>query len=206
MGDIVRTPREGVLRLVCMSNAAPKLPPSAPVLRSMSPQDALAFARQNERLAASVGQTVEEFAAGVEFRVSLEEAVRFGWITAADQRLFEGRATRAELEEIGFPPEEIAAILEEQRVQGSPELGSGCESSTMSSAAKERATKTDLDLERDEFPELADDPVWQACLNAPIGEPETPEQRRLAAEAMRGPSVPGSVVTAEIAERCRRGE
>lgn len=76
----------------------------------------------------------------------------------------------------------------------------------MSSAAQKRGTEPDLELECDEFPELADAPIWQAYLNAPIGEPETPEQRRLAAEAMRSPSVPGSVVTAEIAARYPPGK
>jgi hypothetical protein len=75
----------------------------------------------------------------------------------------------------------------------------------VSSVAKTRATKTDIERERDEFPDLADDPVWQAVLKAPIVE-ETEEERRAAEEAMRGPVFPGHVITAEIAERCRRGE
>lgn len=76
----------------------------------------------------------------------------------------------------------------------------------MTSAAKKKsATKTDIEDGRDEFPELADDPVWQAVLNAPVVE-ETEEERVAAEEAMRGPFIPGHVVTAEIAARCRRGE
>jgi hypothetical protein len=63
-----------------------------------------------------------------------------------------------------------------------------------------------LATEQDEFPELADDPVWQAYLNAPIGEPETPEQRQMAIEAMRGPFTPGAVVSAELAARCAAGK
>lgn len=36
-----------------------------------------------------------------------------------------------------------------------------------------------------ELPALANDPVWQAALRAPVGEPETEEEEQLAAEAMR---------------------
>jgi hypothetical protein len=69
-------------------------------------------------------------------------------------------------------------------------------------AAKKRAATTIREQDAEAFPELADDPVWQAYLNAPVGEPETPEQCRMAKEAMRGPFSPGPVVTAEIAARC----
>jgi hypothetical protein len=80
----------------------------------MAPEDALAFAKQNERLAASLGQNVEEFAAGAEFSVSLEEAVKRGWITAEEQRLFEHRATREDLEALGCPPDEVDKMLLDQ--------------------------------------------------------------------------------------------
>jgi len=72
-------------------------------------------------------------------------------------------------------------------------------------AAKKRRTKTIPEQDRDEFPELADDPVWQAVLNAPVVD-ETEEERRAVEEALRGPVYPAEVVSAEIAERCRRGE
>ena len=58
----------------------------------------------------------------------------------------------------------------------------------------------------DEHPELKNDPVWQAFLNAPFSdEEETEEQRRAVAEALKAPPIPGHVVSAQIAERCRRG-
>lgn len=74
--------------------------------------------------------------------------------------------------------------------------------SMSTAAAKKTGAKTIREQDRDEFPELADDPVWQAYLSAPVGEPETLEQRRLAEQAERGPFTPGPQVTAEIAARC----
>jgi hypothetical protein len=75
----------------------------------------------------------------------------------------------------------------------------------MSRAAAKKPTKSVREHESDDFPELADDPVWQAVLNAPVVE-ETDEEHVAAEEAMRGPFIPGHVVSAEIAARCRRGE
>jgi hypothetical protein len=58
----------------------------------------------------------------------------------------------------------------------------------------------------EEQPEIEDDPVWAAFMRAPLGPPDTEEQRRIIEAARSSGVVPGHVVTAEIAERCRRGE
>jgi hypothetical protein len=71
----------------------------------------------------------------------------------------------------------------------------------MSSAARKPVKATE------EHPELAGDPVWQAFLDAPFSdEEETEEQRRAIEEARKGPFVSSDAISAEIAERCRRGE
>jgi hypothetical protein len=70
----------------------------------------------------------------------------------------------------------------------------------MSSAARKPVESAE------EYPDLEDDPVWQAIRRAPMGEPETEEERRLVEEALAGPRIPGHVVTAEIAARARREE
>lgn len=55
-------------------------------------------------------------------------------------------------------------------------------------------------------PLLDDDPVWTALMRAPVGPPDTEDERRVIEEARaRGEWVPGSVVSAEVSERCRRG-
>lgn len=70
----------------------------------------------------------------------------------------------------------------------------------MTSAARKPAASAD------EHPELEHDPVWQAFQRAPVGPPDTDEERKLLEEARAGSSVSGHVVSAEVAERCRRGE
>lgn len=51
------------------------------------------------------------------------------------------------------------------------------------------------------------DPVLAALRCAPMGPPETEEERRIVEEARaRGEWIPSEVVSAEIAERCRRGD
>ena len=72
-----------------------------------------------------------------------------------------------------------------------------CYGSSMSSAAKKLES---------EAPSLANDPVWQAFLNAPMGPPETEEQKRMAAEALREPFTPSAVMSDEIAARCPPGK
>ena len=54
-------------------------------------------------------------------------------------------------------------------------------------------------------PALAADPVWQAFLRAPLGPPETEEQKRMSAEAMRGPFTSSAEMSAAIAARCPPG-
>lgn len=63
----------------------------------------------------SGGRSAEEIAESLKASVSLQEAVERGWFTAAEQRQIEGRATRADLEQLGYPPAEIDEILEEQK-------------------------------------------------------------------------------------------
>lgn len=86
----------------------------APVRPALSPTDALTLARQNGRLAQALGTSAEDLAHDWQTSVSLDKAVELGWITAAEQRQIEGRATRADLEELGHSPDEIDAILQEQ--------------------------------------------------------------------------------------------
>jgi hypothetical protein len=57
-----------------------------------------------------------------------------------------------------------------------------------------------------EAPNLADDPVWQAFLRAPVGAPETDEQKRMAEEALQGPFTSSAEMSAEIARRCPPGK
>ena len=50
------------------------------------------------------------------------------------------------------------------------------------------------------------DPVWAAFERAPVAkEAESEEQRQLADAAKRGPFRPSHVVSAELADRCDRG-
>ena len=67
----------------------------------------------------------------------------------------------------------------------------------MSSAAKK------LEFEA---PAPSNDPVWQAFLRAPIGAPETDEQKQMSAAALRGPFTSSAAVSAEIAARCPPGK
>ena len=70
----------------------------------------------------------------------------------------------------------------------------------MSSAARKP-------VEEHSIPALETDPVWAALMSAPIGPPDTEEERELIEAARaRGEWIPSSVVSAEIAERCRRGD
>lgn len=95
-----------------MSTAVPLPLPSEPHARSLCPEGARSLA---EHLAPfGGGRTVEEIAEGLQVSVSLPEAVERGWITAAEQRLYEHRATREDLEALGCPPDEIDKILRGQ--------------------------------------------------------------------------------------------
>lgn len=68
-----------------------------------------------ERLApSSAGSSVEEIAGGLQESVSLGEAVERGWFNAAEQRQIEGRASRDDLESLGYSESEIEEILLEQ--------------------------------------------------------------------------------------------
>ena len=69
----------------------------------------------------------------------------------------------------------------------------------MISAAK----KLELEIEASA---LADDPVWQGFLRAPLGAPETEAQKRMSADALRGPFTSSAETSAEIAARCPPGE
>ena len=53
---------------------------------------------------------------------------------------------------------------------------------------------------------LAEDPIWQAFLRAPMGAPETEAQKQMAAEAGRGPFTSSAEMSAEIAARCPPGK
>lgn len=51
------------------------------------------------------------------------------------------------------------------------------------------------------------DPFLEALRNVPIGPPDSDEMREIVEAANAdGQRIPGHLVTAEIAERCRRGE
>ena len=69
----------------------------------------------------------------------------------------------------------------------------------MISAAK----KLELEIEASA---LADDPVWQGFLRAPIGAPETEAQKRMSADALRGAFTSSAETSAEIAARCPPGK
>lgn len=61
-------------------------------------------------------------------------------------------------------------------------------------------------IEEQSAPALNEDPVWAALMRAPVGPPDTDEEREIIEAARgRGEWIPGSVVSAEVAERCRRG-
>jgi hypothetical protein len=63
----------------------------------------------------SGGRSVTEIAESLQTTATLEEAVDRGWFSPAERRQIEGRATRADLEELGYPAAEIEEILEEQK-------------------------------------------------------------------------------------------
>ena len=71
--------------------------------------------RMQPELLASIGMTTDEFEAACNDTRSLEEAVKVGWISAAEQRFIEARATREDLLELGHKPGEIEALLAEQQ-------------------------------------------------------------------------------------------
>src|SRR5262249_10562114 len=95
-----------VLPSLVMSTAAPSS------LASVSHNRALA-----EKLAPLTGRSVDEVAENLETAVSLPEAVKRGWFSEAEQRQLEGRASRADLEGLGYSPAEIDEILEEQKAR-----------------------------------------------------------------------------------------
>jgi hypothetical protein len=88
----------------------------------------------------------------------------------------------------------IAAVMGETRAMVPP---LDIESLDTDSADEEARVSAEA---RD--PSLANDPVWQAFRSAPVGPPETEEQRRSTEAARRGPFVSGAGVSAEIAARC----
>lgn len=67
---------------------------------------------------ASLRMTVEEFAE--EFAapgLTLEQSVEAGWISDAERRYIEGRATPEDLRELGHTEEEAREILDKQRAR-----------------------------------------------------------------------------------------
>jgi hypothetical protein len=65
---------------------------------------------------AGLGVSVEEFAARfAEPGHTIDESVAAGEMSAAEARYLQLRATREDLVELGYSPEEIEAILEDQR-------------------------------------------------------------------------------------------
>lgn len=89
---------------------------AAPLLNRRPPQDADAteFARRNPRLAAELGVTIDGLAALTSTTAGLEEAEQIGWIVPEERRLYQGKATLADLRLLGYADEEAHAILVEQ--------------------------------------------------------------------------------------------
>ncbi len=76
----------------------------------------LAHARQIEgehpEHLAALGMTAEEYARSMSGpSLTIEESVAAGWMSAAEGRFIQGRATRDDLLELGHPPDEAQAIL-----------------------------------------------------------------------------------------------
>src|SRR5262245_17374234 len=75
-------------------------PASASHRRALDPASARALAAELAPFAQ--GRSVEEIAEGLETSLSLEEAVGLGELSEAEQREIEGRASREDLEELGY--------------------------------------------------------------------------------------------------------
>lgn len=71
--------------------------------------------REHPEHLAALGMTAEEYAhCMMEPALSIDESVAAGWMSAAEGRLIEGRATLEDLLELGHSPAEARAILADQ--------------------------------------------------------------------------------------------
>jgi hypothetical protein len=67
---------------------------------------------------ASIGTTPEEYAVGMaEPALSIEASVAVGYMSPAEGRFLQGKATREDLIDLGYTPAEIEVLLAEQQAR-----------------------------------------------------------------------------------------
>jgi hypothetical protein len=98
-------------------SAVPALSKPTPASHRCALDSASARALAKRLAPFAQGRSIEEIAEGLETSLSLDEAVALGELSEAEQRELEGRASRADLEELGYTILEIEGILARQRAR-----------------------------------------------------------------------------------------